>query len=128
MSKWLLLIGNSEILQQSRGEKRSRFDEMTIMSVLNKPACCDFNSISSWQQQSTDILVAPLGHILILSLKPTVLCYYSLSLLSREIADATLIVFCFTRPWIEPIIYYIRCERAYHYIAENTGVHYQTHL
>ena len=51
---------------------------MMRSSALDQHASLDFYSASSLEQQSTDIHVAPLGHIILIQSQP--LCFFSLML------------------------------------------------
>jgi hypothetical protein len=61
----------------------------------------DFYSARSLKQQSAGRHVAPLGHIILILAKQSLLL-----LLIREAADTNFIIVGLTRPWFESIIYH----------------------
>jgi hypothetical protein len=76
VNEWLLFNPNSVIFQLYQVD--FQWDDDEVRFVLDQHAYVDFHSASSLKQQSTDIHVAPLGHIILIQSQP--LCLFSLML------------------------------------------------
>jgi hypothetical protein len=73
MSEWLLFSANSAIFQLYHGENKLiniQRDDDEVHFVLDQHTKLDFYSASSLKQQSADIYVSPLGHMILIPSQP----------------------------------------------------------
>ena len=74
-----------------------------------------FNSVSSLKQQSADIHVAPIGHIILIPSQPVFALSPEYCMFSGDETNTNYIVFGLMRQGLEPTIYRTRNEHANHY-------------
>jgi hypothetical protein len=79
----------------------------------------DFYSARPLKQQSTDRCIAPLGHIILISL-----CSFSF-MLRGEVKNTNFIVLGFTRSGLKSTIYHTLGEHANYYIIDAVSSSYQ---
>ena len=97
-----------------------QWDDDEVRFVLYQHDEFDFyiNNASSLKQQSADIHVALLGHIILILSQPVFALSPLYCLISGEATNTNFIVFSLTRPVLETTIYRTRGEHANHYATD----------
>ena len=110
VSEWLFLSANSAIFPAISWREQVDFqwDDDEARFVLDQHAELDFYSASSLKQQSADIHVAPLRHIILIPSQPVFALTPKCCMLSGEATNTNFIVFGLTRLGIKPTIYHTR--------------------
>ena len=93
-------------------------DDDDVRFILEQHSELDFYSVNSLKQQSADIHVALLGHIILIPSQPIFALSPQRCVLRREATNTNFIVFGSTRPRLEPMVYHTRGEHADHYTTD----------
>ena len=124
-SEWVIIVFHqmSNFSAISRREQATfRRDDDVILFALDQHTLLDLYSASSLKQQSAGRHVAPLKHIILIPVNPSLL-FFIKSICLAENQKYQLIVFGLTRPCLEPTIYQNQGKHANHITTDVVYIH-----